>query len=107
MAPRSASHKTQVGELVFANNADGTSFVVLWALFLAISWLTAHPNAQISLTFVIIALFARLEFCQLCALCAGSPSELCGRPCGRTCTFTAGRATVEVAHEQMVGSDDR
>ena len=62
MAPRSASHKTQVSELVFANNTNGTSFVVLWALFLAISWLTAHPNAQISLTFVIIALFARLEF---------------------------------------------
>ena len=51
-----------MSELVFANNANGTSFVMLWALFLAISWLTAQPSSQISLTFVTIALFARLEF---------------------------------------------
>ena len=38
--------------------------------------------------------------CRRCALRAGSPSELRGRPCRRTRTFTAGRAAVEAAHEQ-------
>ena len=82
LAPRSASHKTQVSVLVFANNADGTSSVVLWALFFAISWLTAPPNAQISFTFVIIALFARLEFvdavCYVRALQASFAADPAG-----------------------------
>ena len=69
-------------------------------------WLAAQPSAQISLTFVTIALFVHLKFCQRCALCAGSPSELRGRPCQRTRTFTAGCATVEVAYEQGAGRDD-
>ena len=107
MAPRSASHKTQVSVLVFANNANGTSFCrPLGALSCNI---LAHCTTECpDILHVRDHRAVRASrICRRCVLCAGSPSEVRGRPCGRARTFTAGRAMVEVAHEQGVGSDDR